>query len=138
MPLRTGVTELLGIEHPILQAPMASAATPALAAAVSGAGGLGALGSAMLPVDELRRQTAELRDRTRRLFQLNFFCHEPPEVSGDIAARAREYFAPLYDELGLGEPPEPSAPPIHFDERRLEALLELRPPIVSFHFGLPR
>ena len=55
--LRTPVTDLLGIEHPILQAPMASAATPALAAAVSEAGGLGALGSAMLPVDELRSQT---------------------------------------------------------------------------------
>ena len=135
--LRTSVTELLGIDHPILQAPMASAATPALAAAVSEAGGLGALGSSVLPVDELRRQTAELRERTERPFQLNFFCHEPPEVSGEIGARAREYFAPLYDELGLGDPPEPSAPAIEFDHARLEALLELRPPVVSFHFGLP-
>src|SRR5918992_1152800 len=135
--LRTRVTELLEIRRPILQAPMASAATPALAAAVSEAGGLGALGSAMLPVDELRRQTAELRDRTQRPFQLNFFCHEPPEVSGDIAARAREYFAPLYDELGLGEPPQPSPPGVHSEEARLEALLELRPPVASFHFGVP-
>jgi nitronate monooxygenase len=133
----TPVTELLGIEHPILQAPMASAATPALAAAVSEAGGLGALGSAMLPVDELRRQTAELRERTDRPFQLNFFCHESPEVTGDIAEHAREYFVPLYDELGLGEPPQPSVPPVEFDEARLAALLELRPPVVSFHFGLP-
>jgi nitronate monooxygenase len=134
---RTPVTELLGIEHPILQAPMATAATPALAAAVSEAGGLGALGSAMLPPDELRRQTAELRELTGRPFQLNFFCHEPPEVGGEIAERAREYFAPLYDELGLGDPPQPSAPPIEFGAARLEALLELRPPVVSFHFGLP-
>jgi nitronate monooxygenase len=135
--LSTRVTELLGIERPILQAPMASAATPALAAAVSEAGGLGALGSAILPVDELRGQTAEVRERTDRPFQLNFFCHEPPEVGGDLGARAREYFAPLYDELGLGEPPPPSAPAIAFDEARLEALLDLRPPVVSFHFGLP-
>ena len=135
--LRTPVTELLGIEHPVLQAPMASAATPALAAAVSEAGGLGALGSSMLPVDELRRQTAELRELTQQPFQLNFFCHEPPEVSGDIADRAREYFAPLYDELGIGDPPQPSAPAVEFDEARLEALLDLRPPVVSFHFGLP-
>jgi nitronate monooxygenase len=134
---KTPVTELLEIERPILQAPMASAATPALAAAVSEAGGLGALGSAMLPVDELRRQTAEVRERTGRPFQLNFFCHERPEMTGDIAARAREYFAPLYDELGLGDPPEPSAPAVDFDDARLEALLELRPPVVSFHFGLP-
>jgi nitronate monooxygenase len=135
--LRTPVTELLGIEHPILQAPMASAATPALAAAVSEAGGLGALGSSLLSVDELHKQTAELRELTQRPFQLNFFCHEPPEVSGDIADRAREYFAPLYDELGLGDPPQPSAPAVEFDEARLEAVLELRPPVVSFHFGLP-
>jgi nitronate monooxygenase len=135
--LRTPVTELLGIEHPILQAPMASAATPALAAAVSEAGGLGALGSSMLPVEELHRQTTELRELSGRPFQLNFFCHEPPEVSGDIAARAREYFAPLYDELGLGDPPQPSAPAIEFDQARLEAVLELRPAVVSFHFGVP-
>jgi nitronate monooxygenase len=133
----TAVTELLGIERPILQAPMASAATPALAAAVSEAGGLGALGSAMLPADELRRQTAELRGRTVRPFQLNFFCHEPPVVDEAVAARAREYFTPLYDELGLGDPPEPSVPSVEFDESRLEAVLELRPPVVSFHFGLP-
>jgi nitronate monooxygenase len=134
----TAVTELLEIEHPILQAPMARATTPELAAAVSGAGGLGALGSAMLPVDDLRRQTGELRELTDRPFQLNFFCHEPPEIGDAMAARAREYFAPLYDELGLGEPPEPSAPPIDFDDARLDALLELRPPVASFHFGLPQ
>jgi nitronate monooxygenase len=133
----TAVTALLGIERPILQAPMASVATPALAAAVSEAGGLGALGSAMLPVEELRGQTAELRERTSRPFQLNFFCHEPPVVDGDVAARAREYFTPLYDELGLGDPPEPSVPAVEFDDARLEAVLELRPPVVSFHFGLP-
>jgi nitronate monooxygenase len=135
--LHTSVTELLGIDHPILQAPMASAATPALVAAVSEAGGLGALGSALLTPDELRSQAAEVRERTDRPFQLNFFCHEPPELGADVAARAREYFAPLYDELGLGDPPEPGTPAIHFDEARLEALLDIRPPAVSFHFGLP-
>jgi nitronate monooxygenase len=135
--LRTAVTELLGIRRPILQAPMAGAATPALAAAVAEAGGLGALGSAMLPPDELRRQTEQLRELTDRPFQLNFFCHEPPPLDDQVAARAREYFAPLYDELGLGDPPEPSTPAIEFDDARLEALLELRPPVVSFHFGLP-
>ena len=133
----TAVTELLGIELPVLQAPMASAATPALAAGVSDAGGLGALGSSMLPVDELRSQTEELRKRTGRPFQLNFFCHEPPVIDADVAARAREYFTPLYDELGLGDPPEPTVPAVEFDDARLEAVLELSPHVVSFHFGLP-
>ena len=58
---------------------MASAATPELTAAVSEAGGLGGLGSAMLSVDELRRQAERVRELTERPFQLNFFCHAPPE-----------------------------------------------------------
>lgn len=116
---------------------MASAATPELAAAVSDVGGLGALGSAMLEVDELRRQAAAVRELTDRPFQLNFFCHPPPEVGPELAARARERFASLYAELGLGDPPDPWAPEIAFDEARLEAVLEIRPAAVSFHFGLP-
>jgi nitronate monooxygenase len=137
VPRATAVTELLEIEYPILQAPMASAATPQLAAAVSAAGGLGALGSAMLDPDELRRQAGELRGLTDRPFQLNFFCHAPAELAAEVSARAREYFVPLYDELGLGTPPEPATPPLAFDAGRLEALLEIRPPVVSFIFGLP-
>jgi nitronate monooxygenase len=131
------VTDLLGIELPILQAPMASGATPELAAAVSEAGGLGGPGSAMLPVDDLRRQAERIRELTDRPFQLNFFCHEIPEIDQGAAARARERFAAIYAELGLGEPPEPTTPDIRFDEERLAALLELRPAAASFHFGLP-
>jgi nitronate monooxygenase len=137
VPRKTAATELLGIELPLLQAPMASAATPELAAAVSEVGGLGALGSGMLPVDELRRQSAAVRELTDRPFQLNFFCHPHPELGPELAARARERFASVYAELGLGEPPEPWAPEIAFDDARLEAVLELRPTVVSFHFGLP-
>jgi nitronate monooxygenase len=135
---RTAVTELLGIELPVLQAPMANAATPELAAAVSDVGGLGGLGSAMLPVDELRRQAATVRELTDRPFQVNFFCHAPPDVAPELAARARDLFASLYAELGLGEPPDPQVPQIAFDAARLEALLEIRPAAVSFHFGLPQ
>jgi nitronate monooxygenase len=137
VPRHTAATELLGIELPILQAPMLNAATPELAAAVSEVGGLGALGSAMLSVEELRREAAAVRELTDRPFQLNFFCHPPPEVGPELAARAREHFAALYAELDLGEPPEPEAPELRFDEARLEALLEIRPAVVSFHFGMP-
>jgi nitronate monooxygenase len=137
VPRTTAVTELLGIELPILQAPMARAATPELAAAVSDVGGLGALGSAMLAPDELRRQAAAVRDITDRPFQLNFFCHARPEFDAAQATRARDHFKAVYEELGLGEPPEPAAPQIAFDADRLEAVLEIRPPVVSFHFGLP-
>jgi nitronate monooxygenase len=137
MPRRTALTELLGIEHPVIQAPMAGAATPELAAAVSAGGALGSLGSAMLPPDELVRQARAVRDATDRPFNVNFFCHRPPELDEADAARARDRFGPLYRELGLGQPPEPSVPPIAFDEERLAALLEIRPAVASFHFGLP-
>lgn len=137
MARRTTVTELIGIEHPVIQAPMAGAATPELAAAVSAGGALGSLGSAMLPPDELVRQARAVRDATDRPFNVNFFCHRPPELDESDAARARDRFGPLYRELGLGQPPEPSVPPIAFDEERLAALLEIRPAVASFHFGLP-
>ena len=128
---------MLGIRRPILQAPMAAAATPELAVAVSAAGGLGALGSAVLPPDELRRQAEAVRAATEAPFNVNFFCHPPPQIAPELAERARELLTPLYEENGLGEPPAPSVAPISFDQARLEATLEIRPPVVSFHFGLP-
>jgi nitronate monooxygenase len=133
----TAITELLGIRHPVLQAPMAAAATPELAAAVSAAGGLGALGSAVLPVDELREQVAAVRSATEVPFNLNFFCHAPAESTDELTERARDRVAPLYAERGLSEPPKPDADDTRFDDARLAAVLELRPAVVSFHFGLP-
>jgi nitronate monooxygenase len=133
----TAITDLFGIRHPVLQAPMASAATPELAAAVSAAGGLGALGSAVLPVDELREQVDALRSRTEAPFHLNFFCHAPAESTDELTQRARDRVAPLYAERGLSEPPQPDADETRFDDARLAAVLELRPAVVSFHFGLP-
>lgn len=135
--MRTAVTELLGIEHPVLQAPMVSVATPELAAAVSNAGGLGALGSAMLAPDELRRDAELVRELTDRPFQLNFFCHRFPEFDAATAAAARRAIEPLYEEAGLGPPPEPSVPIIDFGEAHLKALLEIAPKVVSFHLGPP-
>ena len=133
----TSVTASLGISQPVLQAPMAGAATPELAAAVSAAGGLGALGSAVLDPDELRAQAAAVRAATDAPFNVNFFCHSAPEVGEAEASAARERIAPLYADRGLGEPPEAEVPPIAFDEPRLEALLEIRPAVASFVFGLP-
>jgi nitronate monooxygenase len=130
--------DLLEIEHPIIQAPMAGSATPALAAAVSNEGGLGSLGCSSMTPEELRNAVGELRTGTNRPFNLNFFVHPEPRVSPDVLARTIERLRPYYEELGLGALPTslPSMGP-GFDAATLELLLEVRPPVVSFHFGTP-
>lgn len=132
------LTSLLQIEHPILQAPMAGAATPGLAAAVCNAGGLGALGSAEMSLEQVHAAANDLRGRTNRPFNLNFFVGDAPVTDPAVLARTRDRLRPWYQQLGLGEPPEalPDLGP-SFDDTRLALLLDLRPAVVSFHFGLP-
>jgi nitronate monooxygenase len=132
------LSDLLQIPHPILQSPMAGAATPDLAAAVSNAGGLGALGSAEMSLDQLRAAATDLRQRTNRPFNLNFFVGDAPATDPAVLARTRDRLRPWYQKLGLGEPPAtlPDLGP-SFDAARLALLLDLRPAVVSFHFGLP-
>jgi nitronate monooxygenase len=134
---RTDLLELLGISHPIIQAPMSGFATPALAAAVSNAGGLGSLGCATFSADQVCDQVAATRKATNRPFNINFFVHPEPIADAQKTARVRAELAGYYDELGLGEAPQPSIPFSGFDEEQLQLILELRPRVVSFHFGLP-
>ncbi len=130
--------DLLGIEHPIIQAPMAGSATPALAIAVSDAGGLGSLGCAEMPLTEIRTVAAAMRAGANRPFNLNFFIYPKPVADEAVFASARRRLQPWHDELGLGEPAS-ELPAFHagFTKAKLDLLLELRPPVVSFHFGLP-
>jgi nitronate monooxygenase len=135
---RSELTELLGIEQPIIQAPMAGVASPALAAAVSNAGALGSLGCGEMSVQQLRESFTETRASTARPFNINFFAHAVPEHPSDDAASMRAWLAGYYEALGVVEAPALSASPMRcFDAATLEAVLELRPGIVSFHFGLP-
>jgi nitronate monooxygenase len=134
---RSDLQKLLGIDLPIIQAPMASATTPALASAVSNAGALGSLGCAVLAADGVREQVAAVRAATNRAFNLNFFVHQPPAPDATAAARMRAQLKSYYDELGLGAVPEAQPVLSPFDGEMLDLLLDLRPPVVSFHFGLP-
>lgn len=138
MAVRTALTERLGLEVPVIQAPMASVATPALAAAVSNAGGLGSLGSATLAPDALAAQIEEVSAATDRPFNVNFFCHERPRDDPARAAAFRARLAGYYAEENLSGVPDPAEPFEPFDEERLEVVLETRPAVVSFHFGAPR
>src|SRR5690349_16722224 len=91
----------LGIELPIIQAPMAGVQGSALAIAVSNAGGLGSLPCAMLGPDALRAELAALRAGTDKPVNLNFFCHTPPTPDPTRETAWRSLLAPYYAEFGI-------------------------------------
>ena len=92
---------LLGIELPIVQAPMAGVQDSRLAVAVSNAGGLGSLPCAMLGPDAMRQELAYIAAHTTRPYNVNFFCHKPPAPSPERDAGWRAALAPYYRELEL-------------------------------------
>ena len=130
--------ELLGVELPIIQAPMAGAQGSALASAVCNAGGLGSLPCAMLSPDALRKELVALQSQTSRPFNVNFFCHVPPTPDAEREAAWRALLAPYYEEFGI-TPENISAGPgrAPFSHEAADVLSEFKPPVVSFHFGLP-
>lgn len=130
--------ELLGIEIPIVQGPMAGVQDWQLAAAVSKAGGLGSLPCAMLSPEQIVEQTEKIRAATDRPFNLNFFCHTPPVADNAREAAWRDRLAPYYRELGL-DPNEPikAVQRSPFDDKLCAAVEAVKPAVVSFHFGLP-
>jgi nitronate monooxygenase len=132
------LTRLLGIELPLIQAPMAGVQGSALAIAVSNAGGLGSLPCAMLSLEALRAELQAMRRGTDRPYNVNFFCHAPPSPSEEREAEWRRALAPYYREFDIdarGIPAGAGRTP--FDARAAELLAEFKPAVVSFHFGLP-
>jgi nitronate monooxygenase len=126
------------IEHPIIQAPMAGAMDSELVAAVSEAGGLGSLPCAMLSAEKIREEVTKIRARRRKPINLNFFCHTAPVPNNAREAGWRERLASYYEEFGIDPAaPVPFSNRAPFDAALLEIVLETRPEIVSFHFGLP-
>lgn len=131
------IRELFGIDRPIVQAPMAGVQGSALAIAVSRAGGLGSLPAAMLPPAALGAELGAIRKATGSPFNVNFFCHAPPVPDAAREARWREALAPYYRELGVEPPAGAGAARAPFSEALAEIVEPFRPPVVSFHFGLP-
>ncbi|MBB3139385.1 NAD(P)H-dependent flavin oxidoreductase [Halomonas organivorans] len=128
----------LGI-HPIIQAPMAGVATPELAAAVSNAGGLGSLGIGASGVAQARKMIERTQALTTRPFNVNVFCHAPARRDAARESSWLEHLAPLFQESGSEPPAELDEIYRSFieDDEAFEMLLETRPAVVSFHFGLP-
>ena len=129
------LTARLNMRYPIIQAPMAGASTPALAIAVSTTGGLGSLGLAMHTQESLRKDCAEV-SAAGAPYNANFFVHSEPVDDPARTAEVSSLLAPYYLELGLGQVPDAVSVP-SFNQTHLEAVLDLRPAVVSFHFGLP-
>jgi len=130
--------ELLGIRLPIIQAPMAGVQGSALAVAVCNAGGLGSLPCAMLGPEALRQELAAITAQARGPFNVNFFCHTPPQPDPEREAAWRRLLAPYYQEFRIEAssiPPGPGRAPFSHD--LADVLAQFKPPVVSFHFGLP-
>jgi nitronate monooxygenase len=129
----------LGIQLPIIQAPMAGTSSPAMAAAVSDAGGLGSIGVGAVGAEQARGMIAAVRERTSRPLNINLFCHQP--ATADAEAE-RAWIARMRAEFeALGAAPPATLTEIYRsfvdDDDMLSMLLETRPAVVSLHFGLP-
>ena len=130
--------DLIGIELPIIQAPMAGANGAAMAIAVSEAGGLGSLPCAMLDAVKARAEIGVIRQQTAKPVNVNFFCHKPVAPNLDQEAAWRQLLATYYEELGLdGSTSAVNVNRTPFDEAMCEIVEDLKPEVVSFHFGLP-
>ena len=134
-PPEQSFANLLGSRFPIIQAPMAGAGGVELAIGAMEGGAVGSLPCALLTPAELCAQTAAVRNRCTGALNLNFFCHVMPERVDDGAWR--ELLRPYYDDLGIAPGTDPGPLRRPFDEAMCAAVEEVRPEIVSFHFGLP-
>src|SRR5262245_34933985 len=130
--------DLLGVDVPVVLAPMAGNSTPELIAAVSNAGGLGSYGCAMLSLEQLTEEVARIRALTNRSFNLNFFCHAPPLVTAEQERAWRAKLAPYYAELDIDADATAPGARRPFDAETCDAVLALAPRVVSFHFGMPQ
>jgi nitronate monooxygenase len=130
--------DLLGIEHPIIQAPMAGASTAALVGAVSNAGALGGFGGTDSSPDELRAVIRSIRQRTDKPFIVNLYLNRADSrvPASERETAMRSTLAAAHRELGAGEPPEAIDPFGQFD-RQIAVVLDERVPVLSSHFGAP-
>ncbi len=129
----------LGLALPIIQAPMAGTCTPALAAAVSNAGGLGSIGVGAVDPAEAERRIIELRRLTDRPFNVNVFCHQPARADAAVEDAWRARLAGQFRAFGAEPPTQLQEIYTSFvaDEAMLAVLVRQRPAVVSFHFGVP-
>ncbi len=137
--MRHDLLSKLDIRYPIIQAPMAGVSTPALAAAVSNAGGLGSIAVGTVNAQQARAAIAAVREKTDRSFNVNVFTHAPAHSDPAREAAWLDWLRPHFARFGAEPPAALSEIYRSFlaDEAMFQLLLEERPAVVSFHFGLP-
>lgn len=128
--------DLLKIDHPIIQAPMGFHISPDMPVAVCGSGGLGSFPCSALTPAQVRDVVAKIRAQTTKPLNLNFFCHVTQRDAAVEAAWLKR-LASYYTELGVNPPEFPAGTRPPFGAEMCDVVVELRPQVVSFHFGLP-
>jgi len=132
--------DLLGIQVPIIQAPMAGVSSPAMAAAASNSGGLGSLGVGAMDASQAQDAVRQFRKLSDGPLNVNLFVHAPANADERKEAAWLQRLRPEFDRLG-GRAPDT----LHeiyrsflVDDEMLAMLVAEKPRVVSFHFGLPR
>ena len=130
----TALMQQLGLPLPVVQGPMTGSDSPALAAAVSAGGGLGSLGCGMRSPQAMREAASAVRAQTQRPFAMNLFVQATPTPDPAQVQRAMQRLAPLYARFGA----EPALPTQWCEDfpQQLDTLIELRPAVASFTFGI--
>lgn len=136
---KTRVTELLGIEYPIVLGPFGGGlSTVELTAAVSNAGGLGGYGAYTVNAPEIYEIDKQIKARTSKPYNLNLWVSETDAANGEATdeqyEQAVKAFKPFFDEAGIPVPPKPAPFRKRF-ENQLQAVLDIRPKVFSFMFG---
>jgi len=131
------LTERLGLQWPIFQSPMGDLTTPALASAVSNAGGLGGLGMWGYSGEDAERRIAGFRQMSGGALNVNYPLWDDPGDLTGVGAPMRARLEALYGDAGLGPMPEPRAGSGGVNDEHLAVLRKMKPEVVSFHFGLP-
>ncbi len=129
-------TQLIGIEHPIIQAPMAGGpSTPELVAAVSNSGALGSLGVGYLTPEQIDAEIKKVRELTTRPFCVNLFVPENNQ-SQDVSSEVQKKLEEFSKELGVS-PAQLPGPPSYTFEDQLAVVIDNDVPVFSFTFGIP-
>jgi nitronate monooxygenase len=138
---QTKASEILGIEYPILQGPFGgNLSSVELVAAVSNAGGLGGYGAYTLSPQEIVEIDKKIRAATNKHYNINLWVSDAdaPDriISEEQFKQTQALFKPYFDELGIALPKKPGPFKSRF-ENQVEVILDIKPKVFSFMFGVP-